>query len=369
MREQLRIFVPRLVDSDNLNAQNLNARAMLIRFADPRAYWIATHYNEPDPRVAASRRLELHRLWRRRFWTSHLALMYQRKADGIFYPGPERADVWGLEWRRLTAHRVPVVATLEGVLGDEQQEKRLSAVAGHEVYCQRVAPGPFRRAVRVLQYADHVIAISPFLGKLGRHLYGEKFSVLPLGFDTTIFHAHNRIECWRPRVVSAGTVKVTKRPKMFLDLAARSPEADFVWFGSGELLEVLRAEVLNRGLKNIEFAGPRSQSELAHEFRSSTVFVLTSVAEGVPKVTQEAAACGLPVVLFGFFESPSVVHRENGYVVWSDDELHRRVKQIVADPRAAATMGQRGAEMAKAWDWDLVAPTWEEEILGVLSRS
>ena len=35
--------------------------------------------------------------------------------------------------------------------------------------------------------ADHVIAISPFLAEMGRRRYGDKFSVVPLGINDSIF--------------------------------------------------------------------------------------------------------------------------------------------------------------------------------------
>ena len=99
---------------------------------------------------------------------------------------------------------------------------------------------------------------------------------------------------------------------------------------------------------------------LAEELRNSSIFVLTSLAEGVPKVSQEAAACGLPIVLYGFYDAPTVVHERNGLVAWSDREMDEHVARLIGDPELRQRMGLQGAEMAGAWDWDLVAPRWEE---------
>ena len=104
---------------------------------------------------------------------------------------------------------------------------------------------------------------------------------------------------------------------------------------------------------------PVSMPVLAEEFRKSSIFVLPSRSEGVPKVTQEAAACGLPVVLHGFFEAPTVVHEQNGLVAWSDEEFSQHVGALIHDRDTRTQMGRRGAEMAQEWDWDPIATQWE----------
>ena len=98
------------------------------------------------------------------------------------------------------------------------------------------------------------------------------------------------------------------------------------------------------------------------------MFVLPSWAEGVPKVTQEAAACGLAQVVFGFYEAPTVVDGVNGVLAWSDDEFVERVGQLVDDRSMAEAMGLRGAELAAQWDWDSLAPRWERCVLEAVGQ-
>ena len=363
------IFVPRLVDATNNNAQNLNAKALLSRFTDPRADWTALHYDAPDQQLAKSRRVHLQKLWRRHLWMPHLVLLYQQAASAIFYPGPSPYDRLGLEFRSVSARGVPLIATLEGLLGDAEREAQLSKRAGHKVFCQRVSAEICQRVDRTLRAADHVIAISPFLAQLGRRLYGDKFSVLPLGLDLSMFHSHARVALERPRVVSAGTVKWTKRPEIFVEAAAQNPSADFVWFGGGPELEQHRSLSATRGLNNLTFAGPKLPGELADELRRSSIFVMCSQAEGVPKAMQEAAACGLPIVAFSFYEPPTVIPGENGLLASSDEEFFADLRTLIESPSLAARMGQRSAAMAAEWDWNLLAPKWEGTILNAIEAS
>jgi glycosyltransferase involved in cell wall biosynthesis len=360
------IFIPRWMDADNLNAQNKNAQLLLRHW--PASDWHITTlaYNAPNKMVSARKDIEIVRLWRRHGWMPNLFLRYLRQYDLVFYPGVHAADAAGLWWRRRLGFRAPVVATLEGLLGDEAREKEYSEWAGHPVYCQHVAPEVLRRVDEMLQAADHIIAISPFLAEMGKRRYGDKFSVLPLGIDTTLFYPAKDKKGGRLKVVSAGRVESHKRPEVFLELAAKRPDADFIWYGEGSLRGPLAANANARGLKNIEFPGNQAPGLLADRFRDADIFVFPSLSEGVPKVTQEAAACGLPVVLFGFYEAPSVTDGENGYVVWNDGELFARLSALIENHGLRTRMGDNGARLARDCGWDVLAPKWEASLKTVL---
>jgi glycosyltransferase involved in cell wall biosynthesis len=362
----VRVFVPRWMDRSNTNAQNSNAKALLSRFSDPRASWTTISSEEPADSVRRNGCRVLH-VSRSRWWPLELALLYQASFDAVFYPGPHWGDEAGLKIRTLVGRRTPVIATLEGIVTPPDSVKRLSDMAGHPVFAQPGTGDHVPRLSRLYQRADHIIAISPFLDRAATLLYGQKVSCLPLGIEGGIFHGEDRREPERCRVVSCGTVKSSKNPHQFLELAARYKEAEFVWFGHGEMVGQLTAEARRRDLHNLCFPGPLPPAFLADEFRKSSLFVLPSCAEGVPKVTQEAVACGLPVVLYGFFEAPTVVHELNGLVAWSDKQLSEHVGALIHDPVTRAKMGQQGVLMAMEWDWDRVAPLWEDAVIRLVT--
>ena len=358
----VRIFVPRWIDQRNTNAQNANARALLARFTAPHARWTAVcSQKSAVPRMPAN--LDLIPLSASRFWPHRLVMAYQRRCDAIFYPGPHWADEVGIKARCFTGRRTPLICTLEGIIAAPADVQLLGELAGHPVFSQPGVEAALPRLRRLYEASDHIIAISPFLARAATKLYGDKVSCLPLGLETAIFHAHDRREPERPRVVGCGTLKSSKRPEIFLGLASRYQHADFAWFGDGPLRPTLIQETQRQGLSNLQFPGALTPTALAEEFRHSSLFVLPSQAEGVPKVTQEAAACGLPVILLGFYESPSVVHNANGFVAWSDEELTEGVGNLLEDAQARSRMGQYGRQMAEAWSWDGIAPRWEELII------
>jgi glycosyltransferase involved in cell wall biosynthesis len=296
-------------------------------------------------------------------WRYQLALAYQSRFDVIFYPGVDWADDFGLKVRRLSGRHTPIIATIEGIIADHRAVGLLSDLVGHPVFSQPGVEYAIPRIRGIYEMADHIIAISPFLARAARFLYGDKVSYLPLGVESGVFHSNDRRDSHRCRVVGCGTVKSSKNPQMFLHLAARYKQADFVWYGDGPMVQSLTAEANRIGLENLSFPGGIQPELLAEEFRRSSALVLPSHAEGVPKVTQEAAACGLPIVLNGYYEAPTVIHLRNGLVAWSDEELSEQVGVLIRDRETRRKMGEQGAKMAQAWDWDRIAPQWEELVI------
>jgi len=355
------------MNRNNTNAQNLNAKAMLARFRDPRIRWSAICNDECSDGIAANG-IRTIPVSRSRRWEVDLAVAYQSSFDAIFYPGVMWPDEWGMKLRRWLRRPVPVIATLEGIIADAETLKKLTEAVGHPVFSQTNVKRITQRLRWMYTTADHVIAISPALCRAGRLIYSGKVSYLPLGVESKIFHSRDRREPQRCRVMGCATVKDPKNPQAFLKLAARYKEADFVWFGNGPLRESLIARAKELGLENLAFPGACQPRELAQEFRNSSIFVLPSYAEGVPKVTQEAAACGLPIVIYGFYDAQTVVHERNGLVAWSDEELTEHVGRLIEDPDLRRRMGNEGASMAKAWDWDLVAPQWEELVIRIATQ-
>lgn len=359
------IFVPTLVDADNLNAQVGNARAILAGWNLPNWRVVAHAYNEPDQRIVDNPQIEVTKLWRRHAWYAHYFLRYLKPYDLIFYPGATSYDLAGLRWRERLGFSAPVVATLEGLVGNVKREAEYSEWACHQVFCQQIPDDALQRMDEIYKKADHIIAISPFLARMGERRYGKKFSVLPLGLDPTIFFTTPRERNLRLKVVSAGTVKDSKRPEIFIKLAKQFPHADFIWYGDGGMRNSLREEIANLGITNLIFPGALPPSLLAAAFRAADIFAMPSKSEGVPKVTQEAAACGLAQVIFGYYQAPSVIDNRNGFVVWSDDQFINKIGELLDSQTVLNAFSKAGVEMAAEWDWKILAKRWRERLIEI----
>ena len=97
-------------------------------------------------------------------------------------------------------------------------------------------------------------------------------------------------------------------------------------------------------------------------FRQADVFTLPSAAEGVPKVTQEAAACGLPIVCMEYYEPFSVQNGLNGFQASDDASYSRVIEMLISDAELRAKMGAASARMALDWSWNDLATRWQNTI-------
>jgi glycosyltransferase involved in cell wall biosynthesis len=367
-----RILFARAADAGNFNAQAKNVQHILRNWQSKEYEPSVAAFYSADDGLAANPNVRVLHIRPDRLWPARWFATYMGRFDAIFCPGLHDVADWAaLRTRAFLGRRPSIIGTFEGLLGEvgcDDRERRFSAVAGHKVYAQRVSRGLVRRLEAMDEIADHIIAISPFLARQAAARYGPKVSTLGLGVDLSQFPRREWINRARPRVVGAGNVRAHKRPELFLKCAALFPEADFAWFGEGELRKSLQADADRAGLINVFFPGSLSPEKLAQQLAASDIFILPSLAEGVPKVTQEAAASGLAQIVFGFYEATTVIDGRNGFVVWSDDALLAKLRQLIDNAPLVERMGRAGIEMAKDWSWEVIAPRWEERIIDVLER-
>ena len=357
----MRILVPRLADASQINAQNLNAKAILAHAGGRDVQWVVAHYGEPDVTLRNLAHVELAPLRQGRLWPWHIGAMYQRSADAIFYPGAEWFDTAALRLRSACGRSIPMIATMEGLPGDSAREHEAAIVSGHTVHCHRVNARILNRIDSIFTRAAHIVAISPFLGRIASYLYGTKVSVLPFGYDERAFHARGRRSPRRSRVVCAAGLRSHKRPEVFVALAEAFPDADFIWYGAGDPGSIPGLNP-HRRQKNLSFPGAVTQQQLAEAMRNADILVLPSLSEGVPKITMEAAACGLAQIVFGHYEAPTVAEGRNGHVVWTDEELKTKLGGLLSNGALRRKMGDSGIEMARDWTWSRLAPMWQDHI-------
>jgi glycosyltransferase involved in cell wall biosynthesis len=104
-------------------------------------------------------------------------------------------------------------------------------------------------------------------------------------------------------------------------------------------------------LKDVEFTGAVSNPQ--DYFQSSSVFVLPSVAEGLPKVVLEAMACGRPIITTPILK-PVVRDGVDGfYVPMRDVEaLKERMVYFYDHRQEIARMGINASERARSFTWE-----------------
>jgi glycosyltransferase involved in cell wall biosynthesis len=118
-------------------------------------------------------------------------------------------------------------------------------------------------------------------------------------------------------VLFAGRLHPQKDPLLLLKAFAvlEEPNVHLLIAGAGELEAEIQTEIVNRGLSDqVTMLGALPQAELAKLHRVSSVFVLSSVYEGLPLTVLEALSSGTPVVTTNSGETPKFLTTDSGII-------------------------------------------------------
>jgi glycosyltransferase involved in cell wall biosynthesis len=229
--------------------------------------------------------------------------------------------------------------------------------------------GSFYDEVDVL--ADAVVANSPYVAETYRERYGREPHVILNGVDTALFRRLSsevaRSNTPAPRVMFTGSLQRRKHPEIVLDAARLFPKAQFVILGDGPLRPLLERRISEENLHNVTLLTSRNYESAARELVKADVFLFPSRAEGLPRVTLEAAAAGVPVLVFNDYRTPSVVDGETGFRVDTVAELMEKLGELIDNPSLRSTMGAAAVEHAGRFDWSVIVPQGEELFEEVLA--
>lgn len=252
--------------------------------------------------------------------------------------------------------------------------------------------GPLKRIVKKQFFAWLRWATDSFLaiGTLNADYYREqgvpddRIFMMPYAVDNAYFQARVAasaarraalraalgLESDRPVILYAGKMTPHKRPDHLLEAYLRmatdsaAPHPYLLYVGDGEMRRELesRASASATGWSLIRFVGFKNQSEMPAFYDLCDVFVIPSAIEPWGLVVNEAMNAGKPIVASDRVGcAPDLVrHGENGYVFEVGDiaSLTRVLRDVLADTRRCAEMGQRSLEIINHW-------SFEEDVAGL----
>lgn len=342
------------VDAGNVNAQSLNVREIALRL-DPDRFAITLLYEtEPDRRLLGRSGLRLLKLPMHRKTLRILKEML-RGYDIVGYMDSSPASYAFVHLPRVFRRGAKTVLHVEAP----------AAQSGNPSGMLRVL------SEGVISYCDVYTGITEFVERDTLTSWGYRASyVLPVGVDTIFFTPPASRSNSSPVVLFAGTLIARKGPEYVIDAAAQFPDITFLLVGAGRegFENVLQDKIARLGLKNVRLEGPRSQSELRDIMRTSDILLLPSRLEGIPKVTLEASATGLPCIVFRDYETPSVIDGVTGFQVTTVDQMMEALGTLIADPSLRERMGTAAREHVKKFDWDIVVQQWQQAYLEIAGR-
>jgi glycosyltransferase involved in cell wall biosynthesis len=124
------------------------------------------------------------------------------------------------------------------------------------------------------------------------------------------------------------------------------PEINLTLVGIGPDKNKIVKQIHELGLDdNVTLKEFVPNSEIVQLYQQSTVFVLPSLEEGVPRTILESMSCGIPVVCSRLPQLVDIVEGSGFLVPTKDPQaLADSISTILSDPELAANMGIHGRQ-------------------------
>jgi len=153
----------------------------------------------------------------------------------------------------------------------------------------------------------------------------------------------------RDAVIWVGGLRRVKRPDLFIELARRLPEHQFVMIGGGTGTEEEYARGIEhaaRGVPNLRLTGWLPHSEVLDHTARALLLVNTSVVEGFPNAYLEAWNHAVPIVSFNDVDD-LIRDQGLGAICRDLDDMVSHVDSLLSDDRERDAMGARARSLVE----------------------
>jgi len=176
-------------------------------------------------------------------------------------------------------------------------------------------------------------------------------TIIPCGVDLEAFRPGEKSQ--HPTILFVGTNEGRKRGRFLAETFVR----DVVPYVPGaELLMVCDADL---GLESVRYLGRVPLESLTRLFAEAWVFCMPSTYEGFGVPYIEAMAAGTPVVATDNASAHDIL-ADGAYGRLTDDAtLGDALRELLMDRGLRDSLGARGRERSRAFDWDTVAAQYE----------
>lgn len=178
------------------------------------------------------------------------------------------------------------------------------------------------------------------------------------------------------RIVSCGRLEEPKNFRMLIDvfagLSGKYSTAELLIYGEGSLKRNLQEQIKKLGKEEKIFL-MGATDDIPKVLSNASIFVLSSMSEGMPNALMEAMAVGVPCVST---DCPCGGPRmlidsgENGILVENNNPfaLAEAMEALLSDSTRAFALGMRAKESALEYHQERIFRLWEGYINKILQR-
>lgn len=347
-QKKIKIFLGGYVNFPN--AQNINCDN-IAKHLDKERFEVHVMYSSKKPmdRDAYKKAgIHPHKLIHHRyiwFWNK-LLTMWAANCDIYYLPKMESADVLFAKLFRRT--KKVLIASVEGVVGKQ-------------------VPADDPAVVQYLGLMDSYYSISNCIQESIMRLWGKKTEVLHLGVESADSLPERKTEI--RNIVWTGSQIQRKRPQYLLEVAKRFPQLGFTMIGDGDMMPEIEKRIAEEGIGNVKLTGRIPNDQVYEHMRKADLLLMTSEFEGLPKVIQEAAQCGLPSIYMAEnYTVDFLTDGVNGYGVYSIDEMCEKLEWLLSEPQTYRAMSAKAHEVIQEYTWERLIPKYEDYFLRILEK-
>lgn len=216
--------------------------------------------------------------------------------------------------------------------------------------------GLLRRALRA---ADRVVCVSDAIRRELPGVDAAKLEVIPTAMDPEIFGPQDVQR--KHQLVAVGYFKWQKGYahliRAMAEVVAARPDYRLLIAGDGPERPAIETLVDELGLRDhVRLLGILPQREVARHLGESTLFVMSSLVEGLPKALLEAMACGTPAVVTTACNAEAFIDRVGVAVEPGDSRaLAKAVLELLDDDERRQRLSGDCVAVAQEYSWKKVA--------------
>ena len=222
------------------------------------------------------------------------------------------------------------------------------------------AKGVKRRLISwAVSRASGVICVSHELEASVRNMGARNTTVIPSPLDLTDLPQRVDVKKIDRRLITVAILTKVKRLDILLKALANVADVELLIVGGGPEEGNLKRMAEDSGLKDkARFLGIVPHKEVWSYLLSSSIFVLPSLSEGVPRALLEAMACGLFIIATNVGGIPDVVKDGwNGILVEPNNPnvLTKAIERALSDTRFVNIVSERNRLEARKYDLETLA--------------
>ncbi len=166
------------------------------------------------------------------------------------------------------------------------------------------------------------------------------------------------------KVISIGRLVKIKGLDQMVEIAERCQELEFNVIGDGDQRDVILSLVNNKKLNNFHLLGQMKNEDAMKVLEKSSIFVMTSLSEGLPMVLLEAFSYGIPVVAYKTDSGVEDIVDDgiNGYVIEerNPDKFAKKLEELMKNDKKRKKFGQAAYKKSLKFSSEEITKKWLE---------